>query len=563
MKKLLFVFALLIYIKGFSQEDTSKWRVIPSVTDWINEINNWPDSIYRVKNIRILIDEKKDSLVTRKAFAQYDSIRDKAPIIINKRVQVDGWDIDFFFGTDKATALDNILFKERVGFRNFQGFGIALHHITFEKRVSFSTLDRFSYWSIRYCDFIDEFYFFDINREVDISISDSRLERGINIIRNKGNPLIRVTNSEINDRAFLGYNSYKQVLFTKSKFSDLFFENMNVNTALYVYDCEVGAINLEGAKIPVQNTYIPFELVKDKLYVPNSSVEEFPRPKYKANTPKDYEIQKEYDLLIASYKLLLDSYQVRGDNQSYNACYVEMRDKETAYFKYVLDKEYSFDNFLTYQLNVFLRAFSDYGTKPTKAISFSIYVILFFALIYLLFPNSWDSLGKKRLMHRFEFFQKYLRRKEGMHTLYLEDKQQEISSYEEFKINLEQAHLELPSFFVTWSKPLYNASMFSSRITSRFLKLTDVLQGKWQDLTPKQKRWKNVQIGFLLTIGLFYDLFIKILNALMLSINTFTTLGFGEIPIKGLPRYLAIIQGFIGWFMLTIFSVSLISQLLN
>lgn len=37
----------------------------------------------------------------------------------------------------------------------------------------------------------------------------------------------------------------------------------------------------------------------------------------------------------------------------------------------------------------------------------------------------------------------------------------------------------------------------------------------------------------------------------------------GEIPIKGLPRYLAIVQGFIGWFMLTIFSVSLISQLLN
>ena len=35
------------------------------------------------------------------------------------------------------------------------------------------------------------------------------------------------------------------------------------------------------------------------------------------------------------------------------------------------------------------------------------------------------------------------------------------------------------------------------------------------------------------------------------------------IPIKGLPCYLAILQGFIGWFMLTIFSVSLISQLLN
>jgi len=64
-------------------------------------------------------------------------------------------------------------------------------------------------------------------------------------------------------------------------------------------------------------------------------------------------------------------------------------------------------------------------------------------------------------------------------------------------------------------------------------------------------------------VVLIYDIFIKMLNALMLSINTFTTLGFGEIPIKGLPRYLAIIQGFIGWFMLTIFSVSLITQLLK
>ena len=93
-------------------------------------------------------------------------------------------------------------------------------------------------------------------------------------------------------------------------------------------------------------------------------------------------------------------------------------------------------------------------------------------------------------MHRFEFFQKYLRRKEGMHTLYLEDKKEEISSFEDFKTNLEKAHLELPSFFVSWSKPLYNASMFSSRLKARFLKTTDVLQGKWQDLSPKQKIYR-------------------------------------------------------------------------
>ena len=55
----------------------------------------------------------------------------------------------------------------------------------------------------------------------------------------------------------------------------------------------------------------------------------------------------------------------------------------------------------------------------------------------------------------------------------------------------------------------------------------------------------------------------KILNAIVLSVNSFTTLGFGEIPTKGIGRYAAIIEGFIGWFLLTVFSVSLISQLLQ
>jgi hypothetical protein len=89
------------------------------------------------------------------------------------------------------------------------------------------------------------------------------------------------------------------------------------------------------------------------------------------------------------------------------------------------------------------------------------------------------------------------------------------------------------------------------------------MKGTWSELPQGKRWWKGILLTGAFTIAIIYDLTIKILNALMLSINTFTTLGFGEIPIKGLPRYLAIIQGFIGWFMLTIFSVSLISQLLN
>lgn len=58
-------------------------------------------------------------------------------------------------------------------------------------------------------------------------------------------------------------------------------------------------------------------------------------------------------------------------------------------------------------------------------------------------------------------------------------------------------------------------------------------------------------------------LLVSFINAFTLSINAFITLGFGHIPTKGVARYMTILQGFIGWFLLTIFSVSLISQVLN
>ncbi|HYG01356.1 MAG TPA: ion channel, partial [Chryseosolibacter sp.] len=55
---------------------------------------------------------------------------------------------------------------------------------------------------------------------------------------------------------------------------------------------------------------------------------------------------------------------------------------------------------------------------------------------------------------------------------------------------------------------------------------------------------------------------LSFINALTLSVNAYTTLGFGNIPTHGLARYACVIQGFIGWFMLSIFTVALINQVL-
>lgn len=64
---------------------------------------------------------------------------------------------------------------------------------------------------------------------------------------------------------------------------------------------------------------------------------------------------------------------------------------------------------------------------------------------------------------------------------------------------------------------------------------------------------------FFVMIG---GLMLSLLNAITLSVNSFITLGFGTIPTKGAAKYICIFQGFMGWFLLSIFIVSLINQVL-
>ncbi len=73
---------------------------------------------------------------------------------------------------------------------------------------------------------------------------------------------------------------------------------------------------------------------------------------------------------------------------------------------------------------------------------------------------------------------------------------------------------------------------------------------------------KNEKGRFKPFITLLAGLTISVVNAITLSLNSFVTLGFGTIPTTGAARYVCILQGFIGWFLLSIFTVSLINQIL-
>ena len=72
-----------------------------------------------------------------------------------------------------------------------------------------------------------------------------------------------------------------------------------------------------------------------------------------------------------------------------------------------------------------------------------------------------------------------------------------------------------------------------------------------------QKKDKGYLKHFL-SLGLI--ILISTVNSITLSLNAFTTLGFGNIPTKGVARYVCIIQGFLGWFLLSVFTVALFNQ---
>ncbi len=72
-------------------------------------------------------------------------------------------------------------------------------------------------------------------------------------------------------------------------------------------------------------------------------------------------------------------------------------------------------------------------------------------------------------------------------------------------------------------------------------------------------RWWYAEWALFISWGVL----MRIINAVALSANAFVTLGYGEIQAQGIPRYLAVLQGLIGWFLLAIFSAALIGQVMQ
>ena len=270
-----------------------------------------------------------------------------------------------------------------------------------------------------------------------------------------------------------------------------------------------------------------------------------------------------YFQLTSTYYSLLNLYKYVGNNEYANACYVEVKDIETKRLKYVYDTEGGFDNWLNWQLNVFLKYFALYGTSPIRALIVSIWVILFFSVFYFFTATSWDNINRRTFVSQSKKMMTYFRSEQRLEDFYSEDYRDEILEYEDFKVQMAESKSEIPLFFMFLMRPLYLLVVVKHRFNSWLYRRMEILSGRWVDLTPKRKFYTG-SVVVISTIGyLIYLLVVRSLNSIILSLNAFSTLGFGEIPVHGFMRYITIIEGFIGWFLLSIFSVSLISQIIQ
>jgi hypothetical protein len=265
----------------------------------------------------------------------------------------------------------------------------------------------------------------------------------------------------------------------------------------------------------------------------------------------------------AMYATLLNVYKVRGDQPSYNACYVEMKDIETRKYAYDFGHKPTLRTFFAWQLNVFLRTFCDYGTDPVKSVLYAFYVIFWFSLIYFIFPSEKDNLRKEFILQKVDKYITYFSTDRKLADMHAQEKRQQLAELAELHRKLANSRQLVPPVLQLVGYPFYLAARWYYQLGYWLLTKGEISAGVW----AKQPRQQRVRSAVLITLYfggyLASGLFMRALNALILSINVFVTLGYGEIPARGVAKYLAVVEGLVGWFLLSIFSVSLIGQVLS
>lgn len=554
-------------------QSADDWRVIPSITDWIEEINNSPDSIYRAERIEVRIDFEKDTqLVSYQpnidAPLQGGESRDER-LKIDKHIRI----IDIRFRThdnrslSNTTLLNNLHFTKSVRIYYLKNHRFGIQHSTFDDLLMIRLIDTRFYFQFNHCDFKGPVVINNPLAPTPFQFTNCSSDAAIIISADDESPSLSIRNSRLNYLELGATSDFKEIYIDSTDFKlGVSFARMSVSNSIFMRASSMNYLDITGAQLPTGSTYMPFDSLHNRLCIALAGSYDFGEKLYDPMQGKLEEELMNYfqmDNLVGSYYKLLNIYKSRGEMRSYNAAYIEMRDKQTAQSKLIYESDTNFQKYFDWQINRFTKVFSDYGTRPAKAILIFFQVVLAFSLFYFFFPSTWNTSNSRKIMKRISYLGSYFTSSDGLSDLFEQETKDEYRDYEEFHQFIQSSDKELPAYFQLLGRPLYQLSVSRFNFTRGILRKTEILNGKWSELPNGKKLITSLVIGLYLLLYLIWVFLVRCLNAITLSLNAFSTLGFGEIPTRGLARYVAIIQGFVGWFLLSIFLVSLIGQILN
>lgn len=576
MKGILLSLTLLLFCYN-SQSQENYTRTI-SVSDWVDEMVNCNTGYYSLENTRIELLSKRDSLLV--PGVKWQGYNQTINCIVHlKNCKFPGYSFNLkglkfkklvFIMNCKSSHInfEDCLFDEGVEIL-WSDFGLTFFNNTdFNYEIDIYESD-FSLLQFSKCNFNASKKHIYTNIDFgNLSIGYKNIFKVVSPDDKKQIKALSLDSCIINSDSVIPVIGFTLANIGKLHFGGLDFKNAILNfdnasiaQSLEVENCTIntpiGAANLS---IPGVGTSLNWDLVENNGF---AIYDEGLNSYYTAKGDSQLTNKKKYNNLIATYKMFHDMYKLRGDMESANRSYIAMKDIETRRFAFLYKKDKNLKNYFNWKLNSFLKYFCNYGTSPIRALIISMWVIIAFAVIFFFFDNDWDKINREYIINKYKGLLNYFQSDKKLTDYYAEKHDIEIKTYTEFRDYLNSSKEHIPKYLIWLGKPLYAFPSTRNMIKTYLYSKLEIIDGNWETLKPKRRFFANLITAGFIFLFILYALLSKAFNSIFLSINTFSTLGFGKIPVKGISKYLAILQGFIGWFLLSIFSVSLINQILQ
>ena len=328
----------------------------------------------------------------------------------------------------------------------------------------------------------------------------------------------------------LAESQFKNLIIQHSVFeTGLNLERTVINGYLDLsYNSIAGGVLPNGLTYNFNNSTIHWKDIKNDAISIYDKTRDIVLHKKNVNEPFD---EHNFNKIISAYTAIFNSYKSQGNMVDANKCYYQRKEIETE----ALSKRKEFTHYI---LDKFLAIFCDYGTNPIKAAKYSVLIIFLFSILYLFIPFHETNTIPGNHKRRQELIQKIRKNNGNYAMLYRRETEVFTSKY---KLNR------------------------NPHINRMKLRLLGNLERMEKSKINKRFKGKPLSIIFALmaTGNTLQHYFSKLFHSLILSMNAFVTLGFGSMKVKGDYIYLSIIEGVFGWFLLSIFTVSLINQIIN